>query len=88
MDSCAFPLSVSALAVAIANQLTDDELDMASVLFVQLGDTLATIAVQRYICKKKLDAASIPEELPAENKPENPYIVTEKILSSKHKKSE
>lgn len=53
MDSCSLPLTVSALAVAIAQNLDDEELALISSLFVLLGDTLATIGAQR-ACKEKI----------------------------------
>ena len=39
--------SITALAVLIASNLSDDELGLAAAIFTQLGDTLATIAVQK-----------------------------------------
>ncbi len=48
MDNCTLPLGVSALACAIAQQ-TEDNIELAfyAALFVELGDTLATIVSQR-----------------------------------------
>ena len=51
MDPCTMTAAVTALANALACRLDDDSLTMLSVLLVQLGDTLATIATQRSICK-------------------------------------
>ncbi|WP_409968747.1 hypothetical protein RFF05_01910 [Bengtsoniella intestinalis] len=50
-DPLALTTAVNTLAVAIAEQLDDGELDLAAAVFEQIGDTLATIAVQRSICK-------------------------------------
>ena len=42
--------AVTALANAVACQLTADELALLSSVFVQLGDTLATIAARESLC--------------------------------------
>ncbi len=47
MDPCELAIAISALACAIAQKLDDDELELAAVVFSQLGDTLATVAMQR-----------------------------------------
>lgn len=41
---------INTTANAIACNANDDELNLLSVVFSQLGDTFATIAVQRNIC--------------------------------------
>lgn len=56
MNPCELTVSISALASAIAAQLSDDELSILAAVLVQLGDTLETIAVQRDICKKHCNA--------------------------------
>ena len=43
--------AVTALANLIACKLTAEELALAASLFVQLGDTLATIATQESFCE-------------------------------------
>ena len=49
--------SVTALANLIAcNTPDDDELSLLGAIFTQLGDTLATISIQRAICDKKNSA--------------------------------
>ena len=52
-DPCA-PLAltteVNTLATAMARCLDDSELALAAAILTQLGDTLATIAVQRSLC--------------------------------------
>lgn len=45
-------VGISALASAIACELSDNELALASAILVQLGDTLDTILQQRNFCKK------------------------------------
>lgn len=52
-DPLALTTAVNTLAVAMAGQLGDDELAMAAAVLTQLGDTLATIAVQRQLCAPK-----------------------------------
>ena len=53
MNALELTSSITALANAIACQISDDELDLRAAVFTQLGDTLATISVQRDICEKK-----------------------------------
>ena len=50
-DPLALTTAVNTLAVAIAAQLDDGDLALAAALLTQLGDTLATIAVQRERCE-------------------------------------
>jgi len=49
-DPLALTTAVNSLAVAIAVQLNDNELNMLSAIFNQLGETLETIAAQREMC--------------------------------------
>ena len=49
-DPLALTTAVNTLAVAIAGQLGDEDLELAAAILTQLGDTLATIAVQRSRC--------------------------------------
>ena len=51
MNSCELTASITAVANAVAGKLTNDELSLLSVVLVQLGDTLATIAAHRAICE-------------------------------------
>ena len=53
MNALELTSSITALANAIACQISDDKLDLLAAVFTQLGDTLATISVQRDICEKK-----------------------------------
>ena len=53
MNALELTSSITALANAIACQISDDELDLLAAVFTQLGDSLATISVQRVICEKK-----------------------------------
>ena len=46
-DPLALTTAVNTLAVAIAARLDNGDLALAAALLTQLGDTLATIAVQR-----------------------------------------
>lgn len=43
---------INTTANFIACNANDDELNLLSAVFTQLGDTLATISVQRNICNK------------------------------------
>ncbi len=49
-DPLALTTAVNTLAVAIARQLGDEDLELAAAVLTQLGDTLATISVQRSLC--------------------------------------
>lgn len=53
MDGCALNLSVSALACAIAKGKSSEDIALLSVVFTQLGDSLATIAAGNEICENK-----------------------------------
>ena len=44
--------AITALANIISCRLTTDEAVLLASIFVQLGDTLATIATQRSVCEK------------------------------------
>ena len=43
--------SVTALANALACKLSAEEISILAALLVQLGDTLATIALQKTLCE-------------------------------------
>lgn len=45
--------AVTALANAIAYNLTVDEIALIASIFVQIGDTLATIATRENLCANK-----------------------------------
>lgn len=54
MDPCELAMFITASAVVIAQNITDDdELDVLALAFSQLGDTLATISAQRQLLEKK-----------------------------------
>ena len=55
MKSFELTAAVTALANAIAERLSDGELALIASLFVQLGDTLATIAAQRTLCEEQAE---------------------------------
>ena len=52
MNACELTASIAAVANTIAQNLTNDELNILGVALTQLGDTLLTIATQRSICCK------------------------------------
>ncbi len=45
MKNCEFVTFISILACSIAKNKTEDEINILSTFFTQLGDTLATISV-------------------------------------------
>ncbi len=55
MNNLCLTTSVTALANAIACNVPSDELALLAAVFVQLGDTMATIATQRNLCTDKSD---------------------------------
>lgn len=50
--------AITALSNAIACGLNDEQLGLAAAVFTQIGDTLATISVQRSICSES--ASELP----------------------------
>ena len=50
MNSLELTSAITALANAIACRLTVDEIALVAGIFVQLGDTLATIAAMESLC--------------------------------------
>ena len=50
MNSLELTSAVTALANAIACKLSVDEIALLSSIFVQIGDTLATIAARESLC--------------------------------------
>lgn len=47
--------AVTALANAISRKLTPGELALVASIFVQLGDTLATIAASQGLCEERAE---------------------------------
>ena len=52
MNSCELTASITALANVISCNFNNEELTLLATIFVQLGDTLATIVTQKSICNK------------------------------------
>ena len=53
MNSYGLTTSITAVANAISCKLSIEETTLLATVFVQLGDTLATIATKRTICEAK-----------------------------------
>lgn len=53
VNSCELTVCVTAPANALAAERSQEELRLLAAVLTQLGDTLATIAVQRSVCGKK-----------------------------------
>ena len=51
MNYCELTLAITALANALSDTLTMDELSLFALCLVQLGDTLATIALKKSLCE-------------------------------------
>ena len=58
MSPCELVSFVTAVSCSIANCCSEDEMAVLAAVFTQLGDTLATIAVQREICQGEPDSAA------------------------------
>jgi len=56
MNSLELTAAVTALANAVACTLSINELALVASLFVQLGDTLATIAAERSLTEERTEA--------------------------------
>lgn len=56
MNSLEVTSAVTALANAIACQLTNDEVILLASILVQLGDTMVTIATWKDLCEKSADS--------------------------------
>lgn len=52
MNPCELTAAITAIANGLACKMTDDELELWAVVLTQLGDTLATIVLQRSLCQK------------------------------------
>lgn len=52
MSPCELVSFVTAIACSIAKCCNEEEIEILSAVFVQLGDTLATINVQKGICQE------------------------------------
>ena len=55
MQSCELALSISTLACCIAEGNSPEEIVFFSSIFMQLGDTLATIAAHQALCCQPKD---------------------------------
>ena len=53
MNSFELTSAITALAYAVASNLTVEELALLAGILVQLGDTLATIAARKSLCTEK-----------------------------------
>lgn len=57
MQALELTAAVTALANAIACKLTTGEIALVAGIFVQLGDTLATIAASKALCEEQNEKA-------------------------------
>ena len=55
MQSCELALSISTLACCISEGKSPEEISLISSIFMQLGDTLATIAAHQALCCQPKD---------------------------------
>jgi hypothetical protein len=52
LNACELTATVSAIAIGIAGQLTENQLALTAAVLTQIGDTLNTILLQREQCEK------------------------------------
>lgn len=50
MNGCSLNMSISALACALAQGKTNEEINLLGVFFTQLGDSLETISTANELC--------------------------------------
>ena len=55
MNSLELTSAITAVANAIACKLTTSEIALVASIFVQLGDTLATIAASHALCEERAE---------------------------------
>lgn len=53
MQSCELAAAVTALACSLAKDKSAEEIALLSSIFMQLGDTLTTIAAQQALCESQ-----------------------------------
>ena len=58
MSSLELTSAITAAANALACKLTPSEIALLASAFVQLGDTLATIAAQKALCEEQTESKS------------------------------
>ena len=58
MNTTELTVAISALSNAIACGLSSGELALLASVFVQIGDTLATIAAKRALCEESAEGAT------------------------------
>lgn len=62
MDDCELVALITAVSCAIAKCASDDEINLLSVVFTQLGDTLGTILTNREIRENRLNRIEAKKE--------------------------
>jgi hypothetical protein len=63
---------ITALAIAIAKDKSDDELSQSATIFTQLGDTLATLALQKQLLSERSEANKDSDKYPCKSSSEDP----------------
>ncbi|MCI7263457.1 MAG: DUF6774 domain-containing protein [Clostridium sp.] len=53
MQSCELAVAVTALACSLVKDKSAEEIALLSSVFMQLGDTLTTIAAQQALCESQ-----------------------------------
>lgn len=58
MTPCEITVAVTAVANFISCNFTNEQIDLLGAIFVQLGDTLATISAQNALCNSVAEESS------------------------------
>lgn len=78
MKSCEFAVSISALACCIADGKSPEEIALISSVFMQLGDTLSTIAARDALCSLQKPEISAKTADTSHDSPAQPGQAPEK----------
>jgi len=77
MYDCGLITTISGIACALINSCSKDDLAIMSVIFTQLGDTLATYLTQKEICESRQaikDIEKTPEKASSRNNNETENV--------------
>lgn len=68
---------ITALAIAIAKDKSDDELSQSATIFTQLGDTLATLALQKQLLAERSEASKDSDKCPCKSSSKDPCKISD-----------
>lgn len=79
MNSCEFVMLISSIACSIAKEKTQDELDILSAFFTQLGDTLASISAIETNCINKIKNNNVDDKIKDERKLKHRFYIQKSL---------